>query len=548
MKNLQNDLMTQDANGNTALHHAASYGLFAECAGILRTAKQYNQLDALKRMTNTTSYGATTGETFLGSIRRSAALTPTQKEGLLRASGESLGDSITYSNVTTSSQLNSHFDPHWNTPIMQLLRDLRDNHNDELLRQKILVLLDTPDVNLLESNFCGDTALHYAIWYGEYDIAEKIIDKTPEKDRALLFAARNSVGLTHLTGGEVPHMNLTLSGQREMARFSFEKTPENSAKLTKWLKLCKKIGAFIDKAQYAEMTHLMQVYGKELQGYNASSFLKAAPILRFDALITLCDALSQHEQYTSTVDSLKALLKTVKEDFSETSVDTAIAEINLKIKTENNSLSSKDFFASPVVQLYQRANETLTRLKDYVNGKSATLVSMVAAATPVDTAPQNIAVVAAKVDTSAQSAPAATADTATFVDVKKDLDVLMEKLGGLDGKGGYIAWESNGGNDELDPRYKGAVALYKQLDDFKNEGISATAISRLRQYIETHKKEFSDDLGRELTDYFNQAKLIVEQACAPSVTTQGSLFSRRPTSNVEKATTADNAMEEPPSP
>lgn len=487
------DVTVQDLTGNTALHRAAWYGLFEECKTMLRIAKKRGQLDVLKRKTNTAALGATTGETFMDNIRRSDKLTDDQRKELLRICGESL--SVDYRNASAPSELNSHFGPHWNTPIMQLLRDLRDRNKAEVikLRQPILGLLDVSGVNLLESNFNGDTALHYAIWHGEFEIAEKIIEKTPVADRALLFAARNSVGLTPETGGEVPYMNLALSGKRAFVHFALDPTSETQAQLQKWLNLCETVGNYIDKKQLAELTHLMQVYEKGLQGYSTTTFLQAAPIVQFNQLITQCDSVkTQHASYTKTIDALLVELMNVKKAFSEKAVDEMIADLNEKIKSERQSLTPETFIASPVVLLYRRASETLTRLKDYVNAKSATVVSMTVAAQ------QNIS--ATKIGMFAIPAAVTSALSVT------ELDALMIKVSN------YV--DSKKGN-KTDSKYLGADALYKKLAEFKSGKIFAGGLVKYVAGELSNKSNeegmFKATFSSTLKDHFKKALEVVNQ-------------------------------------
>ncbi|HLF66718.1 MAG TPA: hypothetical protein VI522_03800 [Gammaproteobacteria bacterium] len=170
------DTAAQDAQGNTALHRAAWYGEVEICFRIIAIAKENNQLDALLRVKNNVATGASVGETVLDNIRRSPKLSEDQKQSLQCELSTALASDQDYKTATDVAQLNSHCAPHWNTPMMQLLRDLRDTQSQSA-RDYILRLLDTPGLKLAESNYNGDTLLHYAIWFGEFEVANKIIAK-----------------------------------------------------------------------------------------------------------------------------------------------------------------------------------------------------------------------------------------------------------------------------------------------------------------------------------------------------------------------------------
>ena len=377
------DVTVQDASGNTALHRAAWFGLFFECKAILEIARARHQLAALKRCVNRATMGGNTGETVLDNIRRSEHLTEDQRKELIRWCGDAFVVA-NYAAITSAAELNSHSEPYWNTPIMDLLRDVRGCADVQFATQKrayIIRLLDIPGIDLLESNFAGDTALHYAVWYGEFEIAEKIIQKTSGADKPLLFAARNTVALTKDSGGEVPHMNLVLVGKRVLVNFILSPNPDTHALLTQWLGLYNTFSHNVDLSQAAELTHLMQVYGKELQGYNPGTFLEAAPSNQFHKLMAACESLRLPQSvYTAGVDRLLWQLSAVRQNFSEKAIDDILVELQQHITAGGmSSLSMTSAFANPMVDLYRRACEFLTRLKDYVTGKSATLVPMVAA-------------------------------------------------------------------------------------------------------------------------------------------------------------------------
>ncbi|OGT46969.1 MAG: hypothetical protein A3E82_02880 [Gammaproteobacteria bacterium RIFCSPHIGHO2_12_FULL_38_11] len=493
------DLTKQDATGNTALHRAAWYGLFDICKKMIQTAKDSDYLNDLKRKTNSASAGATAGETVLDNIRRSPKLKigNDEKQELQRLCADEL--TVDYYIANGARELNSHFGQYWNTPIMQLLRDLRDSNptNALTLRTQILLLLDTPEVNLLEGNFDGDTALHYAIWYGEFDIAKKIIDKTPTADKALLFAARNSVGLSATSGGEVPHMNLALSGKRAFLNFEFDPILENATQLHRWLELCEIVGNHVDKKQLAELSHLMQMYGKELQGYDTTTFLQAAPIVAFNDLLKHCESIKlQHPKDASEINGILQKLNEVKADFSEKTAEKVIEFFRIKIDSVRQFLSTEGCAASPIVPLCMLASEKLTRLKDYVNAKSATLAPMVSAAAVASVTPPSG--LATKVS--------------MFVAVENinnpSLNALIRKVATYkdDSK------KSQGKRD-------GATELYGKLTGFKAR---TTYAAELAKYLfgKLNSKEKADvemlagRFSHELKDYFIEARDLINQiAC-----------------------------------
>lgn len=490
------DLAVQDASGNTALHLAVWYGLFDECRVMIQIAKKRGQLDALKFKTDIKTIGATAGDTVLDNIRQSPRLTQEEKNALQQQCSEELR--VDYHVAKSTQELNSHMIPDWNTPIMQLLRDLEDNDMEALaLREQILMLLDVPGINLLESNFNGDTALHYAIWHGEFSIAEKIIEKTSDENKKLLFAPRNSFGLSPISSDEVSRMNLVLFSKRGFARFIFDPTSKNQVQLRAWLTLCETQVGHDNSKQLVELTHL---------NYVTTTFPQAAPMITFGELMTECDSVealhpaSDIRAITKTIANLKQLLADVKNDFSEEKVDGAIARLETKINSkalrgDEAHLSYATFIASPDVRLYMRAIEALTRLKDCVNAASATLTSILSSAATVTHAQSSVVV--SKVSMFVQPA-AATVLTGT---PKITLDDLIDAV--------YAYTLKKEVKTDRDV-YEASAALDEKLNDFKWRDISA---NKFAIYISKELRMLNrvDDKFSELRHHFESALDLINR-------------------------------------
>jgi len=237
------DFTLQDNTGNTVLHRAAWSGEFDLCKQLIIKAKTANQLDALKKVKNNTSVGATTGETVFDNIRHTGntRLTVEQKKELQKLMGTKI-DFILSSELDLAKKcsqspvyLNHHEDKNWNTMLMLLLQMIpaaKTIQEKQQLRAQVHELLDNhwQQIDFTEANFNGDTALHNAIWFQEYALARKIVTlaslKNPSQLEAVL-AARNTIGQDVIIGattktfrgGEVPHMNLAAQGKESLRAF-----------------------------------------------------------------------------------------------------------------------------------------------------------------------------------------------------------------------------------------------------------------------------------------------------------------------------------------
>lgn len=373
------DPTLQDLSGNTALHRAAWYGLSDLCFFIIENS--IPMLNRLKRVRNDVGNGAMVGETILDNIRRSPNLNTEQKKQLQREFSKPYNHSDIH-------DLSTHTEPFWNTRLMELLRELREDPTksswsnplfqtmgigtlNPTSRQSINFALDNiTEIEFLESNFDGDTALHYAIWFGEFAIAQKIIEKTPHQDLPLLLSARNSVGLTVDSGGETPLMNLALAGKRAYINFILYPQADTQRPLQEWLVLCTQVSQLMTPLQQAELNHLMQVYGKGLEGYSSGNFLKAAPVVAFMELETQCQEIKAlHPTHTTEIDTIQAQLSEIKNNF----VDSETAMFLQKWHERMRKLDSND----PRFEFYRHITEVVERFRDHVNGDSATLIPLV---------------------------------------------------------------------------------------------------------------------------------------------------------------------------
>ena len=415
------DLTISDALGNTALHRAA-WNASPRCVSLIEAAVRLNQMNALKQSRNKNAVGAThLGETVLDHIR--AKYSKENSKMLQRAMGDEF-------QAGSGDSLNQHLPEYWNTPLMQALRDLRDASVDEKAhrREEIKQQL-THDhsliLSLAESNFEGDTLLHYAIWYKEFELAGLIVQRAIQTNQIQeVLAARNSVGLNDQgIGGEVPHLNLAAIGKDVVGecatthaliacllRIELTRTPRliqvndtldtvlkrlstlltlsinrctdpnitaaliqkkliyTSARdrflnLKKWLELCQAIVPYLDARQQAEFAHLLQVHGKELQGYSSFNFLRAAPSQQLDDVITACEGVS-----LDGIDGMLEVLKAIKANPSDGLIDALLTIID--------DMRKKDGLSMPHSDLLTRVRGCLVQYRGYLTGELATLAHL----------------------------------------------------------------------------------------------------------------------------------------------------------------------------
>lgn len=204
-----------------------------------------------------------------------------------------------------------------------------------------------------------------------------------------------------------------------------------------------------------------------------------ALMLTLDELMTECDSVKKQCLYQIIIDGLKRELADIKNDFSEKKVDKAIARLEAKINLRASCgdlthLSYAAFIASPDVQLYMRAREALTRLKNYVNAESeATVIHA------------QSSVVVSKVSMFAQSAAAT--ETITLGD-------LIERVNA----------HTVSADADADV-HMASAALGVKLNDFKSRHISA---SELATYI---FKELN--IIHCASDRFGKLKCHFESVC-----------------------------------
>ena len=198
------NLCQQNKNGSTAAHNAAWNGQTDILKAIIAKATERNQLDALVQVRNKQHVGGTVlGETLMDNVRLSRAIDDSTKQAILR------------SLTLKTAACNAHTEPHWNTPLMNMLYELKvidsqpEPQKKNEKRQAILDYIEANQHNLRfhEANFNGNTALHFALWGQEYAIALAILNGAHAQGTKALqdvLVARNTVG----GAGEVPHMNL----------------------------------------------------------------------------------------------------------------------------------------------------------------------------------------------------------------------------------------------------------------------------------------------------------------------------------------------------
>lgn len=186
----QINILEVDATGNTALHRAAWYGEKDICVSLANVAVQTGRASALVHVLNGTNVGATCGETAFDNIRRSPSLDLSTKKELLQILTVAVpADFDLGADDYPADVLNCHLAESWNTPLMQLMRELHDDKNDadtkRQIRAKIHNLLDKHGgkIDFAQSNFSGNTLLHYALWFREYEIAAKVVAQAMRNSR-----------------------------------------------------------------------------------------------------------------------------------------------------------------------------------------------------------------------------------------------------------------------------------------------------------------------------------------------------------------------------
>lgn len=455
------DFTVQDASGNTFFHRAAWYGEFDIFTLAMKHAIDKNQLSQLKKCKNKTQTGMTQGETILDNVRASSKLKTDDKNKIQLLMNEPLSKEI--ENVSDAdindypALLNQHEANFGNTILIQWLRDLNQEvvlNKKDVLRNKILDCINQHAnvIDFSESNHKGNTLLHLAIWYKEFDIAQLIIDKAisqGDDELKRVLQARNTFGLSHVkgnnttldSGGEVPHMNLAAQGHACFAEFTstaekvlpwlqqyiftvpdFTENCNNlsdllkqlesylqnellfcpaaqsqiQAKITdvnlvlqsirqleKWQQLAKKLQHCLTEAQQTECTHLSQVYGKYVKGYNPTNFLQQAPIQQLGKLIGRASGMGK----TELVGKLEKLRQNLTQD-QITLLHQWVSDEMEKNSTPKQSIwyvlfneVSQKKEAQALLQLLQDTKECMVRLQAYANGDSATLDHFIAGAT-----------------------------------------------------------------------------------------------------------------------------------------------------------------------
>jgi Mg-chelatase subunit ChlD len=304
------NLLAQDTNGNTALHRAAWHGNIGVCKAILKKAKEQGCLEQLIHIRNKNIVGATTvGETPLDNMR----------VGFLE--NQDLFKEL-HQLVHVSIDKNCLLDLVRNYPSSQeqLLIILADN--TERSSEQEIIRLD-------ESDFSGNTALHFAIQQKKFKVAESLLDYAQRTNQIVdVLAARNNIGLTKEGhGGQVPSMVLAEQGgmlaaqytkalvergitldQEKEARIIPEeekgedsnnaapargvndkKVQEKYEKFQAWYALAAKMRDLLDEKQKAEFDHFYTPYEEMLKGNgDPRTFLEVSPSRDFARLRTLC--------------------------------------------------------------------------------------------------------------------------------------------------------------------------------------------------------------------------------------------------------------------
>ena len=452
------NVLEVDSSGNTALHRAAWYGELEISNAIIAKAKEKNQLTELLHARNTNKVGATVGETVLDNIRRGALSSDDQMA--LQCSMESPIPSHLEAQRYDPAFLNHHIpQTFWNTPLMQLLVDLNNEQDAKKkvqCREKITKLLDEhgSKIDFTASNFHGDTLLHYANWFGEFELGIKIIQQATINGQIKdVVAARNTqaltkivgaFGLTQHAGGEVPHLNLAAAGKKAYKEFSqrfnsvvapiimlqsfispdlvntvseadglhtvlkrlmglldlainsstngdvdvlirrresVEQVLNQYQQLKHWHRLCSLTLEQLSGEQKAELNHLLQVHGKELDGYNSMNFLQASPAHALNKLIQSTQAKS--ELGTADVKLLLEKLTQLQVSCTPESIADVLTFVNSKLsemKAKSTPLLGM-FTSNPTQELFVSARNCLVQYNDYMSGQLSTLKSQIADAT-----------------------------------------------------------------------------------------------------------------------------------------------------------------------
>ena len=445
------NVLEVDSSNNTALHRAAWFGETELCKLIIKkmTAEQLSQVRFIR---NTTKNGATLGETVISNIQRSPNLSVEDKRMLQQLIESRVTDDFQLvAEHYDSFALNQHLPEYWNTPLMEMVRLIEsvkdDDEKKNFLRQKIAQLLDQhgAEIDFTASNFKGDTLLHYLIWYGEFQLALKLIEKARANGQLTdVLNAHNAKFVSkageQIVGGEVPHMNLAAKGkevyeyfadffqkivapmvamrsltspmlinieagdnvldvllQRLMALLEIEEGPsmnsqvagslsvqynlirqvlEQYQQLKSWCALCKETVSSLTDEQQAELGHLLQVHGKELNGYNSMSFLSASPAHSLGTLIQTC--MSKNIQLTSNGGPLLAKLKQVQTTCTAELIADALAWVDEKLIVLGSAKpSDQTLFAAPAdyseQDVFVRARGCLVQYQAYMQGQLSTL-------------------------------------------------------------------------------------------------------------------------------------------------------------------------------
>ncbi len=218
------EMEMQDDGGNTVLHYAAFHGFSHELT-LMTSQLSDEQLVRLETCRNKNVIGATLGETIADNVRH-GRLEDTFKKDILQQLTPQARRPSGY------DENNRHSNPEWNTVLMDRLSSLREATGDDKIdqRQRVLNFIRENRLNLCAQNYNGNTALHFALWNAEFEVALAILNAALKQGKPALqdvLSARNRTGETHLqdsthqyhSGGEVPSMNLS---SRYTANFSDE--------------------------------------------------------------------------------------------------------------------------------------------------------------------------------------------------------------------------------------------------------------------------------------------------------------------------------------
>jgi len=430
-------VLTQDNQGNTALHLAAWKGHFEWCQKLISLAIQKGELDQLKKLRNQVQVGATIGETFLDNIRHSEKLNKSQKKTLILSTmvmtETAIFSFIENGNVLSlrdffikrptqpycnnSAEINRHSkDVHATTPALSMLYHIvkgqlapqRKFELREFLLQQLKQFRDySPEIDLLETDRKGNTVLHYAFYHGQFEIAYEIIRVASEQGiLEELFAARNNKK-------EVPHMNFLEGAKKANQNFlnnvgnlsqgistiinsvDDEGTlPTFSDEDIEWISsaysmmqdydACQSIRGFLKNTltpeQQAELAHLEVLKEKTNAGYSTYTWLKNAPFPNLFKLKKQCESTLSNLFYASAPEDQQQVVKELETQLlalikGKTTVEAIERFINETLSNPNASIFQSNYYNSPVKELFEKAQKVIAQYVRYQKGDTETHIT-----------------------------------------------------------------------------------------------------------------------------------------------------------------------------